>query len=161
MTIVIQHINLHGEQHGNDLLTLLNNYACDPMGGGSALPLYTQQNLIKQLQKRSDYIGLIAYQGKNAIALLNAFEGFSSFAAQPLINIHDLYVAPAQRGQAVLELLFDELEKIAKQRKCCKLTLEVLSNNQRAKSAYKKIGFSAYELSSDAGHAIFWQKKIL
>jgi ribosomal protein S18 acetylase RimI-like enzyme len=34
----------------------------------------------------------------------------------------------------------------------------VLSNNEAAKSAYQKFGFSDYELDPQAGTALFWQK---
>jgi len=38
--------------------------------------------------------------------------------------------------------------------------LEVLSNNEVAKSAYSKFGFSGYELDPKAGAALFWQKTL-
>lgn len=55
---------------------------------------------------------------------------------------------------------FIMVEEIAISKGCCKITLEVLSNNESAKVAYKKFGFSSYELDPKAGVALFWQKKI-
>ncbi|MFT5906124.1 MAG: ribosomal protein S18 acetylase RimI-like enzyme, partial [Cryomorphaceae bacterium] len=43
----------------------------------------------------------------------------------------------------------------------CKITLEVLSKNEVAKSAYQKFGFSGYELDPEAGKALFWEKPIV
>ncbi|WP_370978536.1 GNAT family N-acetyltransferase [Agaribacterium sp. ZY112] len=160
MTIEIKEVDIHNDEHGRALLSLLCAYALDPMGGGKPLSDYVQKQLIKELQKRRDFISLIAWQDGEALALLNAFEGFSSFAARPLINVHDLYIAPEHRGTGLLEALFEQLETIAKQRQCCKLTLEVLSNNERAKTAYNKVGFNAYELADGAGQAVFWQKNL-
>ena len=54
-----------------------------------------------------------------------------------------------------------KVEEIAKEKGCCKITLEVLNKNEPAKSSYKKFGFSAYELDESAGSAMFWQKELL
>jgi len=55
-------------------------------------------------------------------------------------------------------MMLHEVEKIAKERGCCKLTLEVLEGNCSAKKSYEKFGFSGYELDSEVGKALFWQK---
>ena len=46
----------------------------------------------------------------------------------------------------------------ARQLGCCKLTLEVLSNNRRALAAYERAGFAPYVLDPAAGQALFLQK---
>ena len=51
-------------------------------------------------------------------------------------------------------------KEIAISKGCCKITLEILSNNESAKAAYKKFGFSNYELDPRAGVGLFWQKRI-
>ncbi|MBU3004799.1 GNAT family N-acetyltransferase [Paraglaciecola arctica] len=56
--------------------------------------------------------------------------------------------------------LLEKVESIANNLGCCKITLEVLSNNNVAKSAYEKFGFSHYELDPNAGGAVFWQKAL-
>ena len=43
---------------------------------------------------------------------------------------------------------------------CCKLTLEVLEGNKTAQAAYVANGFVGYQLVSEMGQAMFWQKKI-
>ncbi len=50
------------------------------------------------------------------------------------------------------------VEQIAQQKGCCKLTLEVLVGNSVARAAYRRFGFSGYELSPETGEAEFWQK---
>jgi ribosomal protein S18 acetylase RimI-like enzyme len=50
------------------------------------------------------------------------------------------------------------VEKVAKERGACKLTLEVLSNNAAAKGSYAKFGFKNYELDPAQGHAEFWER---
>uniref|UniRef100_UPI0035583619 GNAT family N-acetyltransferase n=2 Tax=Pseudomonadota TaxID=1224 RepID=UPI0035583619 len=51
-----------------------------------------------------------------------------------------------------------KVEEIARQRGCCKLTLEVLEGNEVAKAAYQKQGFDGYQLDPQMGRAMFWQK---
>lgn len=57
-------------------------------------------------------------------------------------------------------MMLEKVEEIARSKDCCKVTLEVLSNNEVAKSAYRKFGFSGYELDPEAGFALFWQKSL-
>ena len=64
------------------------------------------------------------------------------------------------RGQGITQYLFDYVEKIAIEKDCCKLTLEVLEGNIVAKRAYEKVGFGSYELDPKMGQAVFWQKKL-
>ena len=58
------------------------------------------------------------------------------------------------------ELMLDKVELIAKERACCKITLEVLEGNEPAKSAYIKFGFAGFELDPKMGKALFWQKDL-
>jgi GNAT superfamily N-acetyltransferase len=158
---VIRAIVLNGPRgDGEALLQLLERYARDPMGGGVPLPAEVRQTLIPQLQQRSDYLGIIAFIDGQPAGLINAFEGFSTFAARPLLNIHDVIVAPDFRGCGLSQRMMEAVEQQARERGCCKLTLEVLGNNHVAQGAYRKFGFGAYELDPEAGHALFWQKQI-
>ncbi len=148
-------------QHAQDLVYLLNAYAMDPMGGGVALTEQVQNTLVAELAKRSFALSLLAYVNGNPAGLLNAFEGFSTFAAKPLLNIHDIVVVSEFRGLQLSQKLLTALELIARERGCCKLTLEVLSGNETATCAYLKFGFAGYELKPEAGQALFWQKKLV
>lgn len=146
--------------HARDLLYLLNAYALDPMGGATPLAESVKEILIAELAKRSFAISLIAYVDERPAGLLNAFEGFSTFAAKPLLNIHDVVVVQEFRGLGVCQRLLHTIEGIARVRGCCKLTLEVLQGNNAAEQAYLKFGFTGYQLNSAVGHAQFWQKKL-
>ena len=46
------------------------------------------------------------------------FVGFSTFAASPLINIHDLHVEPEWRRQGVARLLLEAVEARARALGC-------------------------------------------
>jgi len=148
------------EEHGKDLVMLLNAYALDPMGGGEALASETQQNLVAALAKRDDFLTLLCYVDNKPAGILNCVEGFSTFKCKPLLNIHDCGVLKEFRGLGISQLLFKEAEKISRERGYCKLTLEVLEGNIVAQNAYKKLGFSGYELDEKTGKAMFWEKAL-
>jgi len=152
--------DLNNEQHATAYLKLMSHYACDPMGGGEDLSPYAKQNLIKTLLTRSDVFIVLVFIENKPAALLTAIEGFSTFACKPLLNIHDVVVHSDFRGQKLTKVLFEKIEEVAKQRDCCKITLEVLSGNKIACEAYAKLGFSDYQLDPAFGSALFWTKKL-
>ncbi|MBF0257037.1 MAG: GNAT family N-acetyltransferase [Gammaproteobacteria bacterium] len=158
MSLFVTRIDLALADHAQALLQLLDEYASHPNGGGKALSAETQKNLIPALQRRRDYLGLLAFEENQPVGLLNGFEGFSSFQAKPLLNIHDLVVTASHRNRGIGQSLLQHAENIACARGYCKLTLEVLSNNRQAQQAYRKFGFKAYELEQRLGHALFWEK---
>ena len=153
-------VDYHHEQQASDLVSLLDSYARDPMGGGEPLTQFVKDNLALELSKREFGLSLIAYVDNQPAALLNAFEGFSTFACKPLFNVHDIIVLESFRGLQLSQLLLQELEKIAQAKDCCKITLEVLERNPIAQQAYSKAGFAGYELDPQMGKAMFWQKKL-
>lgn len=147
-------------QHADDLVTLLNNYAKDPMGGNEPLPEYAKQNLATELNKLPHAFSVICYIDDKPAGFANCFEAFSTFACQPIINVHDLAVNADFRGHQVSQKLLQKVEEVAVEKNCCKVTLEVLEGNQVAKNAYLKYGFKPYQLDSKNGNAMFWQKKL-
>lgn len=160
MTVKLIKVDYNNEQHAKDLIMLLNAYALDPMGGGEPLSAYVKQNLVATLAKRNDVFTVLCYVDNEPAGIINCVEGFSTFSCKPLVNIHDCGVLDKFRGLGISLKLFAEVEKIAIDRGCCKLTLEVLQGNDVAKNAYKKLGFSGYELDPALGHALFWEKKL-
>jgi GNAT superfamily N-acetyltransferase len=146
--------------HAIALVELLNIYALDPMGGGGELPDYVKENLAATLAARSDAQVVFALANGEPIGMVVCIEGFSTFACKPLINIHDVIVKSAYRGQGISGMMFEKVEQIARAKGCCKLTLEVLSGNKSAKSAYANFGFEGFQLDPQMGEALFWQKKL-
>lgn len=160
MSIKIIQSNYNNPQHGRHIIEMLDCYANDPMGGNEALPDFVAQNLVHELSNRSNAISILAYVEGQPAGLLNCFEGFSTFNCKPLINIHDLIVATEFRGMGLSTKMLTMVEEIAKDRNCCKLTLEVLEKNVIAINSYRKFGFNQYELDPIMGKAEFWEKKL-
>ena len=147
-------------KHRKDIPRVLSAYASDPMGGGVPLSDFTKTNLVDKLSALGHAFTILAYVDGEPAGLVNCLEGFSSFACHPLINIHDVVVLENFRGHGLSQSMLQKVEAIAQERSCCKITLEVLSNNTIAKKAYAKFGFAGYELDPSAGHALFWEKAL-
>jgi ribosomal protein S18 acetylase RimI-like enzyme len=144
--------------HAAALLDLLDAYARDPAGGGEPLGDFALDNLIAELAARPFMFSVLAFDGDTPVGLVNAIEGFSTFACRPLVNVHDVVVAPSHRGRGIAAELFAEVEAIARERGACKLTLEVLDGNASARALYQRLGFATYQLDPAMGHAQFLQK---
>ena len=142
------------------IVALLDAYARDPMGGGNPLADDVRQRLVPALAAHSGAFSLLAFVGDKVLGLANCMTGFSTFAARPLINIHDMAVLPEARGHGVGKALMRAVESEARRRGACKVTLEVLSGNHVAKGLYAAMGFGDYALGPEAGTAQFWEKKL-
>ena len=158
MSIAIRRVNYQDATDRAALSQLLNIYAQDPMGGGAPIAAEPLARLCDDLAKRAFAFSFIAWQGNEPVGLANCFEGYSTFKAQPLINIHDLAVHPSARGRGVGQALMQAVEAEGNARGACKITLEVLSGNSVALKSYARFGFSGYQLDPKAGQAVFLQK---
>lgn len=152
--------DLQNPKHCAALLGLLDEYASHDMGGGGGLNAEVRTGLIPALQARCGVHIVLAFEEGNPAGLAICFEGFSTFACKPLLNIHDIVVSAAFRGRGLSKALLAKVEEIARELGCCKLTLEVLEGNALALAAYSSFGFSAYQLKPENGRALFWQKPL-
>ena len=146
--------------HAAALVGLLDAYAQDPMGGGQALSEFAKFNLVQALAARPQAFSVLAFDGDKPVGLVNCIEGFSTFACQPLVNVHDVAVLMPYRGLRIAEQMLAVAEAVARERGACKLTLEVLPGNARAIRLYERVGFAGYQLDPAMGHARFLQKHL-
>ena len=144
--------------HGEAILDLLNAYSMDPFGDGHPLAETTRRELIPRLRQHPTTRIFLAYRDTAPVGLAICFLGFSTFAARPLLNIHDYFVSPACRGAGVGRLLMATVEQRARELGCCKLTLEVQENNHRARGVYAAAGFARSVYLPEAGGALFLSK---
>lgn len=160
MKIEVVKADYANAKHQADIPYLLDLYACDAMGGGKPLDPHAKENLVGLLADIPHAFSVLVYVDDQPAGLANCFQAFSTFACKPLINIHDVVVVSQFRGLGLSQKILEKVEEIAVSIGCCKITLEVLSNNVAAKSAYQKFGFGSYELDPSAGSALFWQKTL-
>jgi GNAT superfamily N-acetyltransferase len=158
--IAVVEADLSQADHQDATLRLLNAYAMDPMGDGKPLSERAQRDLIPGLREHPTTMVFLAYQGSEAVGLAICFRGFSTFAARPLVNIHDFFVMPATRGTGVGRRLLAAVERRAREIGCCKLTLEVQENNHRAQGVYAAAGFAQAVHVPAAGGARFLSKPL-
>jgi ribosomal protein S18 acetylase RimI-like enzyme len=143
-----------------DVVALLDAYARDPMGGGAPLGEDVKARLTGDLAANPYAFSMLARIDDEAVGLANCFMGYSTFAAAPLVNIHDFAVLPGHRGTGIGKALLAAIEAEALKRGACKVTLEVLSGNHPAKALYTAQGYGDYQLDPASGHALFWQKRL-
>lgn len=161
MNVEIIKADYRNPTHAQDILSLLRAYAGDLSGGAIDVCEELNLDLPAELAKLPHAFSILAYVDGTAAGLANCFEGFSTFACRPLINVHDMVVLPQFRRQGISLLLLQEIERIARDKSCCKITLEVLEGNTPAQAAYRKFGFEEYQLDPQMGKALFWQKKLV
>lgn len=160
MPLTVLPVDYHNVEHRHALVMLLDAYARDPMGGGEGLAEDVKARLCDDLAARPDAASFIAWLDGQPVGLVNCIEGYSTFKARPLMNIHDIAVLPGHRGQGVGQALLQAAQDHARARGCCKLTLEVLTGNLVALRSYERFGFAPYALDPAAGQASFMQKWI-
>ena len=159
-SIEILEADLNRKAHQNAILLLLDAYSQDPMGDGKPLSARVRQKLIPGLQQHPTTIVFLAYADKAPVGIAVCFKGFSTFAARPLINIHDFAVLPDHRGNGIGRLMLAAIEEKAVRLGCCKLTLETQENNVRARQVYEAAGFAQAVYQAEAGGSLFYTKKI-
>lgn len=124
------------------IITLINEYRNDPMGGNlpSLMP-EEEVNLICGLKNHPVSIVLLAKYKNDIAGMIVGFKGFSTFKAQNLVNVHDLIVNRRYRGKGIGKRLLLAIADLAKKENCCRLTLEVRNDNCNAKRLYTSVGF--------------------
>ena len=156
--IVEANLSLRADQEA--VLAMVDAYSRDAMGDGKSLDQDVRTQLIPGLKRHPTTLIFLAFDGDQPVGAAVCFIGFSTFAAKPLINIHDFVVLPTSRGKGIGRQLLEAVETKAKALGCCKLTLEVMDKNHQAVRMYQAAGFERYALQEEAGAAIFMSKPL-
>ncbi len=153
--------DLRDALHAEAVLRLLDEYARHPMGGGMGLPNETRNVLIEKMQAHPCVFALLAYEGEQAVGVAICVEGFSSFAAKPIMNVHDLNVAKTMQNKGIGRRLLEAVEAKAREHGCCALSLEVRGNNTGAQHLYRSFGFHVGgERIEPAEAYMYWRKPL-
>ncbi len=151
-------IDLKKPEHRAVTLELVCGFAHTITGKG--LSEEKQQKLITGLEQHATTLIFAAFYADQPAGIAISFLGFSTFAARPLINIHDFYVIEDLRKRGIGKAMLTAIEAKAKELNCCKLTLEVEENNHGALSLYHSFGFDTGQYDAKAGTVLFRQKKL-
>ncbi len=141
MNLQIRRADFANPRDADGIVTILNSYAVEPVGGGRPLSPEVRERVVPALRDHPTALVLLAFADDAPIGIAVGFFGFSTFRARPLLNIHDLAVLPAFRGKGVGHALLAAAEEQARRSECCRLTLEVLESNSGARALYRRFGF--------------------
>jgi GNAT superfamily N-acetyltransferase len=160
MTLRVAPADLADATQARAVVDLVDSYARDIMGGGEPLPEAVRTGLIPGLRRHPTTLVFLAWDREQPVGVAVCFRGFSTFAAKALVNIHDLAVLPQWRGRGVGRLLLRAVAEWARAHECCKLTLEVLDHNDRARHLYESEGFRAPDMGRTGEQMLFLTKQL-
>lgn len=143
--------------HQQATLQMVDAYSRDAMGDGQPLAANVRATLIDALRKHPTTIVFLAFEADSPVGVAVCFRAFSTFAAKPIINIHDLHVLPSHQRRGIGQALIRAVEDKARSFGAGKLSLEVLETNHRARQTYAAAGFSS---NSDEGLTLYLTKKV-
>lgn len=146
MDLRVREADFSDPRDANGIVTVLNSYAVDPIGGGRTLTSDVRDRLVPSLRDHPTTLVLLAFVENEPVGIAVCFFGLSTFLARPLLNIHDLAVLPQFRGKGVGRALLRAAEDRARREGCCKLTLEVRDDNAPARALYQRFGFGNFVL---------------
>lgn len=116
------------------------------MGGNMPVLDYkSEKKLIDGLKSHAASLILFAVSEEMIVGMAVCFQGFSTFQAAELLNIHDLIVNKTFRNRGIGRLLLEYACEEARRRKFCRITLEVRIDNEPAKRLYRSLGFGPCE----------------
>lgn len=152
-TVRIESADMSNPAHVDGLIALLNSYA------DSELSSEVVKRLPSSLQAFPTTQILLAFdQDDRPVGTAVCFLGFSTWQAKPILNLHDLVVHPECRGLGVGNQLLSAVEVRARELGCCRVSLEVLESNPRAKALYHRFGFP--DLAESGKRKFFLEKDV-
>lgn len=147
--------------HREAIVDLLLSYASDAdSGGGVVMAEEARSRVVEDLSHHPTATVLLAEKDNGIVGMAVCFEGYSTFAAQPLLNLHDLVVHPDWRGQGVGSLLLEAVNAHAVRRGCVSITLEVIGANTGAQRLYRRHGFEGGQSITPQSAVMFWKKTL-
>ena len=152
--------DLRKRAHRAAFLRVFDAYVRDPMEGGKPLAPSVRRSLAARLRAHPTTHVFLAFDGDSAIGMCVCFAGFSTFAARPLMNIHDIGVLPGLRGHGIGGRMIAAVAAKARKLGCCKLTLEVRRDNRRARGLYRKAGFAQVTVERGRVPVEFWERPL-
>lgn len=158
--VTIREADWNDPSHGAGLIDVLDSYAQSESGGGTPLAPDVKRRLVPALAEHANALVLLAFADEQVVGVATCFYGFSTFAARPLLNVHDLAVLPELRGRGIGRALLAAAEERARARGCVKLTLEVLETNRGARRLYEAFGFRDFELAGAPLRTFFLSKML-
>lgn len=151
--------DLDDDVQSDAVVALIDAYARDPMGRGRGLEAEVRARLIPALKTHPAAYVFLAFADRRAVGVAVCFVGLSTFAARPIFNVHDLGVIASVRNRGVGRALLERARAEAEHLGCCKLTLEVRTDNARARHLYASLGFRQAEAIAEVPMQL-WERPL-
>ncbi len=104
--------------------------------------LEASRAFIKERLENDEVITFLAEGNEgDSVGFANIYHSFSSFLAEPIWILNDLYVDPEFRRMGITKGLIAAVEKEAAKQNIARLKLETDSNNLTAQSCYVECGW--------------------
>jgi ribosomal protein S18 acetylase RimI-like enzyme len=101
------------------------------------------------LRNPDEYRFCVAARGKEVVAVAALHRAYSSWHGKPYGTIEDVYVAEHARRGGLASRLLDFLRQEAVRRGYCRLSLDVLEDNEAAQACYRRFGMI------DSGYRVY------
>lgn len=147
-------------KHAEAVVSLVDHYSRDPIGGGRPLPQAVREALAPGLRDHPTSLVFLAFLGAKPVGLAVCFRGFNTFSARPIVNVHDLIVTRPARGQGIGRALMQRVESVARRAGCTAVTLEVRGDNPVAQRLYRSLGFEGGVFDPPQAEYAFWRKDL-
>ncbi len=145
MTLRIAQADLESPEDADAVVEIIDSYASGPGGQNARLSDEVRAALVPGLRRHPCAMVLLARFEGRPVGVAVCVWGFSTFAGREMINIHDLAVLSDFQGRGIGGALLAEVERRARERECCKVTLEVHDSNAGAKRLYESAGFGSWD----------------
>lgn len=152
--VTVLRADLDDPEHASAIVDLLDGYARDPMGGEQPLPDEVKATLVAGLRETPARVWL-ARDADAYVGIVVAFANYSTFAAKPRWNVHDVAVSAAARGKGVGRALLERVIADAADAGASAVSLEVRQDNAPARHLYASLGFG-----DDFAPMDFWVRKL-
>jgi ribosomal protein S18 acetylase RimI-like enzyme len=139
--LLVRRALLNLPEDGRAYRQMLAMYAADPLGQHAPLDDQLLDKVIADLRDHPCMYPFLALLDGEPAGFATCFLGYSTFKAAPLMNIHDIAVAPVYRRRGIGRALIQAIAAEATNMGCCRLTLEVREDNPGAMALYRQMGF--------------------
>ena len=145
MELLIREADFKAPVDASAIVEIIDAYAQGPGGQNAPLSDLARSKMIEGLANHPMATVYLALTEDQPVGIAVCVWSFSTFAGRPSVNVHDLAVLPNFRNRGIGRALLDRVEAEARDRDCCKVTLEVHDSNVGAKKLYREAGFVSWD----------------
>ncbi|MEH3053547.1 MAG: GNAT family N-acetyltransferase [Patulibacter minatonensis] len=153
--VIVAEADLSEPADGAAIVACIAAYAADPMGGGYELSHEVREAMVPGLRATPAARVWLARAGARPLGVCVVLQGYSTFAARPRWNVHDLAVVAEARGLGIGRRLLTAVVDAATDAGCSAVSLEVRRDNAPARGLYTSLGFGEGDDAMD-----FWVRPI-